>query len=70
MDKNAEQVLVATTDVALNRVECVVMRWAQLGRTASFVGCLGRKFGFIGPRSVRPSTSRPWLRQKKGRAAN
>jgi len=70
MAKNAETTLVAGIDVQRDRVEIAVLRWAQVGHTASYMACLGRKLGFIGPRSVRPSTSRPWLRQKKGRAAN
>lgn len=69
MEENSKAVLVVGTDVALDRVEHVVMRWAQVGHTASYMGVLGRKLGFITPRPVRPSTARPWLRQKKGRAA-
>lgn len=70
MENGPNTVLVAGIDVAEDRVEIAVFRWAQLGHTASYMGVLSRKLGWIGPRSVRPSTSRPWLRQKKGRAAN
>lgn len=69
MAENTEKVLATFVDVAANRVETIVIRWAQLGRTASYMGCIGRRLGFIGPRSLRRSKSRPWLRQKKGRAA-
>lgn len=70
MDQTAQNTLVAGIDVAEDRVEIAVFRWAQMGHTASYMGVISRKLGWIGPRSVRPSTSRPWLRQKKGRAAN
>lgn len=69
MDENAKKALVASADIAANRVETVVMRWAQVGHTAAFMGCLGRKLRWLGPRSAKPSTARPWLRQKKGRGA-
>lgn len=69
MDKSVEKVLVAGVDVQRNRVEIAVMGWARVGYTACYVDVRLRKFGWIGPRSVRPSTSRPWLRQNKGRGA-
>jgi hypothetical protein len=62
--------LVAASDVAVNRVEIAVMGWAQVGHTATHMAFLGRKIAGSAWRRVRPSAPRPWLRQKKGRAAN
>ncbi len=67
MEENSKTVLVAGIDVAVNRVEIAVMRWAQVGHTASHMAFLGRKIAGSARRSVRLSAPRPWLRQKKGR---
>jgi hypothetical protein len=69
MDKTEEKVLVAGIDVARDRVEISVFGWARVGYTASYIGVLSRKLGWIGSRTVRPAAPRPWLRQNKGRGA-
>ncbi|WP_441007529.1 terminase gpA endonuclease subunit [Pseudomonas gingeri] len=70
MGQNAEKVLVAGIDVQRDRYEIAVLGWAPIGCTSSYVGCLFRTLGPLSPRSVRPTAPRPWLRQRKGRAAN
>lgn len=67
MDKSAETTLVAGIDVVGERVEISVFSLARVGYTASYIGGLSRKLGWIGPRTVRPAVPRPWLRQNKGR---
>jgi hypothetical protein len=69
MDKTEEKVLVAGIDVARDRVEISVFRWAQVGHTASHMNFLFKKFGWSRGRSIRPDMPRPWLKQKKGRGA-
>lgn len=70
MDKSSETILIAGIDAARDRVEIGVLGWAKVGHTASHMAFLFRKLGWVGGRSGRPAAPRPWLRQKKGRAAN
>lgn len=69
MDKNAETTLVAGIDVQRDRVEIAVIRWAQVGHTASYMTFLFKKLGWSRGRPIRPVIPRPWLKQKKGRGA-
>lgn len=69
MDKTAETAFVAGVDVQRDRVEIAVIGWAQVGHTASHMTFLFKKFGWSRGRQIRPSMSRPWLRQNKGRGA-
>ncbi len=69
MEKTAETTLVAGIDVQRDRFEIAVIGWAQVGRTAHQMAWLLRELGPFSPRSVRPTSPRPWLRQRKGRAA-
>ena len=69
MSRTAETSLVAGIDVARDRVEISVFRWAQVGCTASHMNFLFKKFGWSRRRPIRPDMPRPWLKQKKGRGA-
>jgi hypothetical protein len=70
MDENAETTLVAGIDVQRDRIEIVGIGWARVGYTASYMDLLLSKLGPLSPRSLRPTSPRPWLRHKKGRVAN
>lgn len=70
MEEKAETTLVAGIDVQRDRFEIAVIGWAPIGYASSYMGCLFRTLGSLSPRSVRPTAPRPWLRQRKGRAAN
>ena len=69
MDEKAEKTLAAGVDVQRDRFEIAVIGWAQVGRTAHQMAWLLRELGPLSPRSVRLTAPRPWLRQRKGRAA-
>lgn len=69
MEETVGAPLFAGVDVQRDRFEIAVIGWAQVGRTAHQMAWLLRELGPFSPRSFRPPSPRPWLRKKKGRAA-